>query len=96
MIFENIDRDFVIALQRLPGVGTKRLHTTLHLGSAGDGVGFAVEPSPRQDAEKYPLVIQPICAEHATAVHLSQELELSKDKVAKGFVVHKGRCLTPR
>jgi hypothetical protein len=45
MVFENIDRNFVIALQRLPGVGTKRLHATLHVDAAGDGVGFEVEPS---------------------------------------------------
>ena len=54
MIFENIDRDFVIALQRLPRVGTKRLHTTLHIDSPGDGIRFEVEPSLRQDAEKHP------------------------------------------
>ena len=59
MIFENIDRDFVIALQRLPRVGTKRLHTTLHIDAPGDGIRFEVEPSLRQDAEKHPVVIQP-------------------------------------
>src|SRR5215510_14920321 len=89
MVFENIDRNFVIALQRLPGVGTKRLHTTLHVGSAADGVRLEVEPSLRQDAEKHSVVIQPIGAEHATAVHLPQELELIEDKVAEGFVIHK-------
>jgi len=95
MIFEDLDRDFIIALQGLPGVGTKRLHTTLHVGSPGDGVRFEVESSLRQDAEKYPVVIQPIGAEHATAVYLPQELELIEDKVAKGCIVHKGRYLTP-
>src|SRR5947207_153063 len=60
MIFENIDRDFIIALQRLPGAGTKRLHTTLHVGTPGGGVRLEVEPSLRQDAEKHPIVIHPI------------------------------------
>jgi len=95
MVFENIDGDFVIALQGLPGVRTKRLHTTLYVGSPGDGVGFKVESSLRQDAEKHPVVIQPRGAEHATAVHLPQELELIEDKVAEGFVIHKGTYLTP-
>jgi hypothetical protein len=94
MIFENINRDCVIALQYLPGVGTKRLHTTLHVGPPGDRVGFEVESSLRQDAEKHPVMIQPIGAEHATAVHLPQELELIEDKVAEGFVIHKGTYLT--
>src|SRR5436190_392313 len=76
MIFENIDRDFIIALQGLPGVGTKRQHPALHIGHPGNGVGLEVEPSLRQDTEKYLVVIQPIRAEHATTINLPQPLQL--------------------
>jgi len=44
----------IIALQRLPGIGTKGLPAALYIGSPHDGIGLEVEQPWRQDAEKTP------------------------------------------
>ena len=70
VVFEDIYRHLVIALEGLLGVGPKGPHAQFFVGSGALLVGFQVEAAFMDDAEENFPLIEPVTAEHSAALNV--------------------------
>jgi hypothetical protein len=87
-VLDDIDRHFVVTLQRLPGAGPERFHPHLKIRLPARGVRFEVKPPFGDNGKKDLIAVKAPVAEHVPAFQIPEIAHLFQNKILKGAGLH--------
>jgi hypothetical protein len=86
-IFNDIDRNLIVALERLLGVGPKRFHPALAIFDNRRVIDFEKQAALVNDAKESFVLIQPEAAEHPPRFEIIQVSKLIENKIFERLIL---------